>query len=644
MTIAPAEFVGAMQDHWERLGNVPSDALRAAWLQLAEAFGQHVEAHGDPDRATEWTVLQPATGAGKSQGTAVYCGLLARFETTATHPGVVIVTRLKADADGMADTINRIAGKAGYALAYHSDAKGPGVLESLRTFPVLVITHRAYELALDHLGQGSTVRQTWPYFHDWGVGARRLVVIDEALDVVEESRGELEGLRLTLAAIPESVRKDHGHAVEALRTMVGLLEKIGEKTKGQETPERIVLREAVKQGDPPDFGPLRRALRDVRFDHQMGRSDSALSQGQWAIHDDRLRALDAIFRGWVYYSRVQGQGHTLNTARLLVPEGVKGAVVLDATASANLVYQLFEHARVLTPPAGVRSYRNVTLHVSRGHRVGKVAMRDRGEELIAAAFADLSARLPGRSVFVVTHKAAEALAVKQEATFRARTGHWGAVDGSNEWQDCEAAAVLGLPYRPDTWTANAFMALQGVQTTDWLRSDHRPFKDHDDIRAALKLGQVVTDLVQAINRIRCRRVIDTAGNCPTADVFLALPDGAQGDAIVTGVMRLMEGIRVVPWDLAGAPERSKRGRKGGTGKVAQTIEAATVHLRNALPGKVTKGELSHTLGMTPKAWDQLAAQAKDPGSALASDLAAVGVTYHVEGRGRGARSYFLKAA
>jgi hypothetical protein len=358
-----------------------------------------------------------------------------------------------------------------------------------------------------------------------------------------------------------------------------------------------------------------------------------LSRGQWAIHDDRLRALDMIFKGWVYYAKVPNQGHTLNTARLLVPEEVKGAVVLDATATSNLIYQLFEHAKVVTPPPGVRTYRNVTLHVSRGHKVGKVAMRNDGDALITAVFQDLNQRLAGRSAFVISHQQTEPKVKLQEATFEVHTGHWNAITGSNVWRDCDVAVVLGLPYRPDSWTANTFMALQGVQTTEWLRSDLRPFGSHKDIRQALKRGQVVTDVVQAVNRIRCRKVVNAQGDCPAADLFLLLPSGPEGDDILAGIIKLMEGIRVEAWTMAGgAPTAAKRGPKGSS--VLRMVEAAHLHLKGALPGKTSKRELTTYLGLTPKGWDALVASAPD--------LASFGIEYRVEGRGRGARSFFHK--
>lgn len=640
--ISPPGFVERMEQHWTGpLGNVSSGPLRAAWLQMATAFGRHILAHGDPDRGTEWTILQASTGAGKSQGAAVYCAMLARYETPAEHPGVLIVTRRIEDANEMAANINALAGRQRpYAKAYHSEAAGVGVLESLADFPVLVITHRAYELALDRLGSEGSIRQTWPYFHSWGgFYTRRLVIIDEALDIVEESQGELAGLRMTLAAIPDPIRSEHRGAVDAVKAVVSLLEQMVERSTGPDVrlAETILLHKAIDQGTVPDLTGLRAALRSVRFDRQLHKSDPELNRSQWKIHDDRLRQLDTIFRSWVYYSKLPRVGHTLNTARLLVPDEVKGAVVLDATATANLIYELFEHAKVERAPSGVRSYKNVTLHVSRGHKVGKVAMRHAGQDgdqLLRAVFADLNARIPGRSAFVVSHQETEPRVMMQRADFTVFTGHWNAITGANRWRECDVAVVIGLPYRPDTWTANTFMALQGVQTTDWLRSDHRPFNDHKDIRAAIKRGQVVSDVTQAINRIRCRTVIDGEGNCPPADVFLLLPNGSEGDGILAGIVDLMEGIKVTDWHLSDAPVPKKRGRRAGAAGIDHQVAAAHAFLRARMPGKTSKSEIRGALRMSDKAWDALVASA--PGLRL------LGIDYRVEQAGKVRKAAFHK--
>jgi hypothetical protein len=63
------------------------------------------------------------------------------------------------------------------------------------------------------------------------------------------------------------------------------------------------------------------------------------------------------------------------------------------------------------------------------------------------------------------HKAVEHLALGFDkgpfADFS--VGHWGAIDGRNDWQDHDTAVLIGLPYRDEVWATNAFFSLQGVQ-------------------------------------------------------------------------------------------------------------------------------------------------------------------------------------
>ena len=96
-------------------------------------------------------------------------------------------------------------------------------------------------------------------------------------------------------------------------------------------------------------------------------------------------------------------------------------------------------------------------------------------------------------MFGVCHKAVKPLmAASAPKEFELLCGHWNNIDGANDYRDCEAVIMTGLPYLPDTWTANTFMALQGVQSTDCLRSEgNRPWGGYHDIRTGLKARQNV---------------------------------------------------------------------------------------------------------------------------------------------------------
>jgi len=71
---------------------------------------------------------------------------------------------------------------------------------------------------------------------------------------------------------------------------------------------------------------------------------------------------------------------------------------------------------------------------------------------------------------------------------RFAVGHWGAVDGRNDWSDCDTAVIFGLPYRDQIWANNTFFAVKGLQTGEWLKSP--VWKDHADVRRVMQQRQL----------------------------------------------------------------------------------------------------------------------------------------------------------
>jgi DEAD/DEAH box helicase len=632
--IDPNAFTEKMEKHWtEGLGNVSSEALRKVWYQLAQVFGYY--AIGDSKREN-WTILQPPTGSGKTQGTIVYCSMLARLKE-GQHPGVLIVTRLKADADQIAKRINELSENSDEAIAYHGDSKKRGInINDLQDYPVLVITHRAYELALDLLGQEGKIQQTWPFFYNWKGANRRLVIIDEALDIVEHSQAALEGLRLTEAAITQPIRKMFHDEVQCINAVINILDTYEKRTKNKEkTKEHRILKSLIEEEVTCDFIGLRKAMRaGIRYDNQSGKSDNLEQQRLRELHDTRIRDLDNIVKSWVYYAHTEYQP-TLNTARLLVPDNIQGAVVLDATASSNVLYKLFKPAEVIIPPPDSRNYKNVTLHISRGHKLGKRYMRNKAKELSRELIGELNERLgKDKKVFICTHKDVEPVLESFEPKFDLRTGHWGAVDGSNEYKDCDTAVIFGLPYRPNTWSANVFMALQEPQSSEWLQeSSKRTWESHKDIRKSLKHGQIKTSIIQAINRVRCRRAIDAEGNCPETDVYLMLPNDGIADEILDGIKREMPGIKTEEWNFSSSKRKVKRSHR----------ESALIKfIKNMDIGRQAMSKIKEFLGMPDTTAERMIKKMKDEKSELYKAMATAGAKYISQGLGKGKRAYIVK--
>jgi hypothetical protein len=152
---------------------------------------------------------------------------------------------------------------------------------------------------------------------------------------------------------------------------------------------------------------------------------------------------------------------------------------------------------------------------------------------------------PESSVFMCMHKDTKHVALTYAHPFaRFDVGHWGAIDGRNDWSDYDTAVIFGLPYRNRVWSTNLFFALRAYQDDYWFQ--YPDWNEHDNVHVVMEQRQLSVSIIQAINRVRCRRVIDAHGRSPSADICVVLPKDQTGDAILQGIHVDMPGINEVP--------------------------------------------------------------------------------------------------
>lgn len=146
---------------------------------------------------------------------------------------------------------------------------------------------------------------------------------------------------------------------------------------------------------------------------------------------------------------------------------------------------------------------------------------------------------------------------------------------------------------------------------------------------------MTVSLIQAINRIRCRKVIDSRGNCSKADVYLFLPSRKKGEKFIDTIKSQMPNIQVnvlhdVPTERA-KKDRSPYGR--------QIVE----YLAKRPSGKYSVLEIQKKLDMSTRTLRRLLTKAEMPKNSFAKDLKLIHVRYE-PAMGRGAKSYFVKGA
>lgn len=553
--------------------------------------------------------------------------------------GILIVTREITEADGLAAQIDALSGIPGAAVARHSEAKL--TRDEVQAADVLVVTHAAYVKALEGFEDGSR----WSDMIEWEGGRRRLTVIDETLsNVVEGHSVRSEDIRQVLAYVDAVMKQDFAPQVAALQRTGEILDMIEVAVKRDPamSAQKVVWR-GVDDGriafpESLSMGPLRERMKTLRYDLLTMHRVSPLDQQRKArLVDETLSSVEAVMGRWAYYAR-KGDYHSLNSSRLLIPDDLPAPVVLDATATQQMLWELMEGRAVVRPiPSGARSYRNVTLHVTRAQGIGKTKMKEAARVRLPRILKDLEGRAgKDRKVFLCCHKSIKHVAVGFEPEFTSYgVGTWGAVDGKNEWKDCDTTVIVGLPYKDSVWSTNMFFATQGLQPNEWMNSP--AWKQHTDVHREMQLSQITVEVVQAVNRVQCRKVIDAEGNCPETDVFLVLPTDKTGDAILENLKVEMPGLKVAEWAFQLDGEGAAQVRRGSS------HEALIAYMEGRLPGETAMTALQKELGLSTDGRKALMKTLADPAHPLTARLKSLGVEYRSTGKGRGARSYLVKA-
>ncbi|WP_367716881.1 hypothetical protein AB2N04_02760 [Nitratireductor sp. GISD-1A_MAKvit] len=342
---------------------------------------------------------------------------------------------------------------------------------------------------------------------------------------------------------------------------------------------------------------------------------------------ETLSAIIQLYRHWALFS-IQGSRKALTTGKEKVPHFF-APVVLNATANQDPVLD-YRRAK-LVPLPKVRSYRNLTIHILRSSGIGKEAMREAGEARLKhlAQFVSEHTK-PGDKWMVVTHLATEALARKHLPEEIALTGHWGSLDGLNDFRDCNKAVLFGLSFRDRAWPVNIYFALRGAQTKEWLRS-----KEAKAIRHRLEVMSIAAQVIQALGRPRSRKVIDEEGNCLPTEVFVTLPKTVLGRDVESAIREAFTGAVIRDW------EYDLDGSGGTTNQKVSSREALIIAMKNKNPGRYLISDVFKEIGLNKNEERNIKDALRKKRSIL-YDLNRIGVAYSAEKSGRYSKTFLIK--
>ena len=643
-SVSPDAFVERMVVRWRSFDLEVSDELRTSWRRMAEAFGYAtLDGMGlaEPmgDRSNVWRALQLPTGTGKTQGTALYAAMLAdknrQAEPDQPKSGILFVTALIKEADKFAAMVNDLAGYK-CAAARHSDTATSVSFDKLADYDVLAITHQAYLTALGHELDGEDYGKLSDYLKLVS-GRRVLTVVDESIsNLVWTALVSEQDLLLSLAGAIHEVRAEFSwlvNDVHQLRDAIGKTTELLERPtsakqlwrNGRSTPEWNERKADIER--------LGRALRDVLKPLLSPHTKKA----SWITEhvNKTLEAYRALGDGYGLAVR-KGRRFFFGTSRLMLPDEMPGPVVLDATASQQPLWGLLgAKAAVLPAVSGTRSYANLTLSVARLRGIGKTSMEECNKGFVDQALASLPRGQEQAATFLCVHKGLEAKlkagALNKEGV---QVDHWGNIDGRNDWKDCSRGVFLGLPYFPPEWPKMVKLAVHAAhhnatETDQLLIGLPDRLKVSDD---ELSDARIAAALVQAINRIRCRKVIDSYGNCPAAEAFVTLPPGRRGDRILSRLKLELPGVKTARWEFAPSDELSV--------SKAEYAEGLLAAVRDLGQGEYLLDDVTQPLALTPSQRKNLGRALSNKEHPLSRSVAELDVVFQ-PGRGRGNKARLI---
>lgn len=467
------------------------------------------------------------------------------------------------------------------------------------------------------------------------------IIIDESFNWIDAYEADLDDLSAMCTALSSHIRTNHLDTLQPLASVI----RTDYRTTGA---DRLLPAEASKLLASIDFDHLKSVVKDTpaevielwrntglhrRLDETTS-SDTKFTftsfKSEYLALLNQLDAIKRIGNCWLSQRRTRIR---LHSSRLLLNTDRPCGVILDATASIDRTYDsLGDRVVVLPRPKHMRTYKNVRVHISRPHHVGREYLAKHAATEWFTPAQELSSKVSAKSkVLTITHKSTKSLLRHKLSCREHCIAHWYNLDGKNEWKDADAVLLYGLPYPDDIALTDIFHACVGLWSADWFEGN-RKHAGHSDIKAALKYGLMARSVIQAINRPRCRTIIDDHGNCEPTDVFILLPRGMIGDFIVTAIQAEMPDAKLLPWRAL--PTR--------TPSITPKEKELVDQLSGIAPRDVyIKTRVMDRLGITSRTFDRISATLRKPGSPLAQELAAIGVAFHCT-KGRGKLSYFIK--
>ena len=546
---------------WREFGNDSSAELVDLWHTICRTFNKvYLYNHYNTDKTC--LSVPASTGSGKTQLLKYYAAELVRQRSDI---GVLIITRFTSEAEEAVKDINEWSNNPSAAAAYYSKSQiTRDELNKFNNIQVAIITHENY---IRNHNSSSTNHDTYQQIATYNDSDREIVIIDEEVNLINhigigkqlvstiessltmlDSRTTSNRLNLELQLVRYLYSnydllfyQEHKHK-RLIDGKDSLLRRISNElkvtiTEVEELFELQHLKDSIRSG----------TLRGIN-----NKLDAnAISNFAYSIKyllDDNLYEYNGKY------------GYEYRTSVLEYPN--KSVVILNATANPNSIG--LPNIQTVTLPS-VKTYEQVRLfkvktsetYLGKGvfDKLNGLSEEDSIDYMpnVLCDFAEFDYDYEdngNKESALFTHKQIES---------RLATGvnnvtldHFGNLTGVNKYKNCNNIIIYGIHNKPKFIYIDALMQMMGSDALLPENKDKLVEIEYDDIAA---------DIVQAINRGRCRGIVN--GKAPKMDVQLVLPNNKKlTKQLLSFITKSMPGIQVLdsPYTLDLTPQAKPVGR------------------------------------------------------------------------------------
>ena len=523
-------FVKQFEKKFQKWGNTITNELKETWKQNCLVFNNVI---ANKDKARKYIVSAP-TGSAKTENMITYCAMLP------SEYKVLISTNLTSEADRIAQDINNEC-NANKAISYHSKKNNDD--KAISISQVLIVSHEFYRR--HHCGDN-----LWEKV----VKNRDLIIIDEVLDTMDEytiNQNEVEKTFNFFTNLHTKKYRGNNHFEKCLTLLAEDLNQLTNASYGKAalvSEDKLITVKNV-EGKPVQIYSLHvhryftflTILETEQFDYNeilTTIKDASKNDQLKKMIINTLQTLNNLHNKQAYMTSNKGI-YALHRVVESLPQ--QSLVCFDATADVNSIYDLrsefHDDIVKINKIPNVRDYSNVTLYAATT-RTGAEAIND---ELISSALLNVSF---GNKTLIITHKnnkpLVEAEVKKNYSSKNIDIVNWGAVTGLNTWQDFDTCVVLGLNNKPVSFVQNRVLINSNKEEAFGINQSMH----YDKLRTT----DIASEVIQAINRIRIRKIIDKYGNCDKANIYLTLP--YYGSKELTYFIKTqMRNIQVSEWKI-----------------------------------------------------------------------------------------------